>query len=82
MGLADDDRTGVDQALDCRRVPLGDVVDVESRAVRRADAGGVEEVLDGERPSGERPGGFAWLAWLDERDESVVGVDAHARRAS
>ena len=49
--LADEDGARVEEALDRRRVPLGDVIGVEARAVRRADAGGVEEVLDRERPA-------------------------------
>src|SRR5207302_1300492 len=46
--LADDDRSGVDEALHRRRGPLGYVVGVDLRAVRRAHARRVDQVLDEE----------------------------------
>ena len=54
MRLADEDGAGVEQALNGGRVPLGDVVGVEARAVRRANPGRVEEILDRERLPRER----------------------------
>ena len=54
--LADHDRTGVEQTLDGDRGAIGNVLGIEARAVRRAHAGGVEEILDRERPARERPG--------------------------
>ena len=56
-------------------VRCGNVVGVDARAVGGADARGVEEILDGEGATGERPG--KRLAGLDARDERVPGVVAH-----
>src|SRR6185312_15914527 len=42
--LADDDRAGVDQALDHRRGAARDVIAIQTRAVRRPDTGRVDEV--------------------------------------
>ncbi len=78
--LADHDRTRVEQALHRDGIAVGDVVRVDPRPIRRPHAGRVEQILDGERPSGERPGVLARLAARDARDEGVVGVGAHGRQ--
>ena len=52
------------------------MVGVEPRAVRRADAGRVEQILDRERSSRERPGRGPRLG-LHARDERVAGIVAH-----
>ncbi len=54
--LAHEHRPGVEQPLRGDRRPRRNVVGVDARAVGRADARGVEEILDGERPTGQRPG--------------------------
>ena len=75
--LADDDGAGVDEPLNGGRVALGHVVGIDPRAVRRTDAGRVEEVLDGERPPRERPGPRP-SPGSDARDEGVPAIVGHA----
>ena len=55
--LPDDRGARVQRSLDDDRVSVGHVVRVDLRAVRRADARGVDEVLDEKRASRERPAG-------------------------
>ena len=78
MGLADDDGACVDQPLHGGSGSLGDVVRVDLRAVRRADAGRVEQVLHGQRAARERAG--LRLCGLDARDERVPVVSCAQHR--
>ena len=65
--LPDDRGAGVEQPR-CTAAPSApDVVGVDPRAVGRPDAGGVDQVLDEQRPPGERP---------------VLAAAAAARRAT
>jgi hypothetical protein len=81
--LAEEDRAGVEDALNRDRVPFRHVVLVELRPVRRADAGRFEEVLDGQRAAGERAGhGDAGLHPGDERVPGVVVHDGMSATAS
>ena len=78
--LAEDDRAGVDDALDCRCRALRDAVAEDRRAEGRAEAGRVPAVLRRERHAGERsgrggaaidrPGAFERPLRID-RDEGV-----------
>ena len=56
VGLAEHDRAGVDQAAHARGRAHRDVVAEDPRAVGRAHARRVEDVLDEQRHAGERPG--------------------------
>ena len=76
LRLADDDGAGVERALDDGRVDVRDVVGVDPRAVRRADAGRVDQVLDEQRPPGERPLGGAAQRLVEPGDRGVVGSAA------
>src|SRR5690606_38016043 len=53
--LADDDGSGREQATNGLRVLGRDVIAEEPRAIRRADAGGVGQVLDADRDAVQRP---------------------------
>ena len=74
VGLADDDRTGVERSLDDGRVGGRDVVAVDARAVGRADPGRVDQVLDEQRAPGERPFGGAEQRLVEPGDRGVVRV--------
>ena len=54
------------------------VVGVDPRAVRRADAGRVDQVLDEQRAPGERPVGGAAQRLVEPGDRGVVGGSRHA----
>ena len=77
VALADDDGARVERPLDDGRVALGNVVGVDPRSVRRADARCVDQVLDEERPAGERPFGRAGERLGEPCDRRVVGIRAH-----
>ena len=74
--LADDDRARGDESLDGRRGAVGHVIGVDVRAVGRADAGGVDQVLDEQRPPVQRPRHAR--PRLDVGDHRVPGV-SHGR---
>ena len=75
VALADDDRAGVEHTLHDACVPGRNVVGVDPRAVRRADAGRVDQILDEQRPPGERPVGGAAQRLVEPGDRGVEGVD-------
>ena len=80
--LAEDDRAGGAQAGDGVRVAYGDVVGERRRAGGRADAGGLEAVLDGDRQSVQRAGRLAPCQRAIGRDrvgEGALGVEGHHR---
>jgi hypothetical protein len=54
VALADENRTALFKPIDRTGGPARNVVAIEDRAMRRADAGGVEYVLGGERNAVER----------------------------
>ena len=54
VGLADDHRTSPPETLDEQCVLHGDVVPIDGRAIGGADAGGVDQVLDGDGEAVER----------------------------
>ena len=77
--LADDDGARAHEPLDRRCGARRHVVRVDLRAVRRADAGGVDQVLDEQALAVQRAG--QRLARLDLRDDRVVVV-AHGSSAT
>ena len=79
VGLADDDRAGVERSLDDGRVGGRDVVAVDARAVGRPDPGGVDQVLDEQRAPGERPVGGAEQRLVEPGDRGVVRVGDRLR---
>ena len=70
--LADDDGTGGNEPLDRGRGARRDVVGVDARAVGRANARGVDQVLDEESAPVQRPRQRSGR--LDGRDDRVVRV--------
>ena len=76
--LADDDRTGVEHALDDASRGASGRGRRRSRAVGRADAGRVDQVLDEQRATGERPVGGAAQRLVEPGDG---GVDGRRRRS-
>ena len=80
--LADDHGTGVERALDGRRMPLGDVLGVHVRAVRRPDARRVDQILDDQPPSGEWAADRAAQRVVERRDRRVPGIAAHGTAAT
>ena len=55
MRLTHEQGAGIEQSLDGSSRAGGNMIGVETRAVGRADSRGVEEILDRESPTGERP---------------------------
>jgi hypothetical protein len=78
VGLPDHRGSRVERPLDDDRVPVGHMVRVDLRPVRRADACGVDEILDEERASRQRPRGGAGERLVQPGDAGVVRVRAHA----
>src|SRR4051812_8983454 len=74
VGLAYDDRAGVERSLDDGRMSGGNMVAVDARAVRRPDPGGVDQVLDEQRAPREGPVGGAEQRLVEARDRGVGGV--------
>ena len=70
MCLADDDGACRNGPVDDDRIPLGHVVGIQSRPVRRADACGVDQILDEQRAAVERPVA-GWCRLGDRRDDRV-----------
>src|SRR5207249_7214356 len=72
---------GIEQPLHRRRRPLRHVVAVDLGAVRRSDAGRVDQVLDEQAPAGQRTRPRVGIR-LDPRDQRVVRIEAHDERTA
>ena len=80
VGLADDDAAGIEDLLHDGRVALRNVVAVDLRAVRRADPGRIDQILDESGAAGERADGGTAQGLVEPGDPRVAGRRSRQHR--